>query len=126
LAGYPKIFVFDFCRGDDLNLGDTKATTSSRIPFGSDILIAFATTKGYASATGKTGSPFINAFCNCIEKSFDKEPFISIFQEVQDVTSQTVTSVLEPTKGAIIDAMQVPESRSTLRKQLYLLNKSKD
>ena len=126
MIGYPKIFIFDFCRGNDLNLGNMKAIPSSRIPFGSDIFIAFATTKGYASATGRTGSPFINAFCSCIEKSFDKAPFISIFQEVQDEVSQTVTSVLEPTKGAIIDAMQVPESRSTLRKQLFLLNKGKD
>jgi len=125
MVGFPKIFIFDFCRGDDVNLGDTKATPSSRIPFGSDIFIAFATNKGYASATGKAGSPFINAFCGCIEKSFDKEPFLSIFQEVQDVTSKTVTSVHEPTKGLIIDAMQVPESRSTLRKQLFLLDKSK-
>jgi len=125
MAGFPKIFIFDFCRGNDINFGDIKATSTSRIPFGSDIFIAFATTKGYASATGGTGSPFINAFCNCIEKSFNKESFISIFQDVQDVTSQTVTRVFEPSKGAIIDAMQVPESRSTLRKQLFLLDKSK-
>ncbi len=123
MNGFPKIFIFDFCRGNDVNLGYMKATPSSRIPFGSDVFIAFATTKGYASATGKAGSPFINSFCDCIEKSFDKEPFISIFQEVQNVTSKTVTSVYEPTKGSIIDAMQVPESRSTLRKQLFLLDK---
>ena len=122
MTGYPKILIFDFCRGNDVNLGNMKAIATSRVPFGSDVFIGFATTKGYASATGTTGSPFINAFCNCIEKSFDKEPFICIFQDIQDVVSQNVTSVLA--KDAIVDAMQVPESRSTLRKQLYLLDKS--
>ena len=127
MIGFPKILIFDFCRGDTIDLGDTKATIycPPKIPFGSDIFIGFATTKGSASATAPTGSPFIEAFCNCIEKSYNKEPFISIYQEVQDVVSQRVTRVCERTKGLILDSVQVPESRSTLRNQLYLLDKSK-
>jgi len=68
MFGYPKILMIDFCRGNDVNLGDTKATPSSRIPFGSDIFIGFSTSEGYFSSTGPTGSPFIHAFCTCIEE----------------------------------------------------------
>jgi len=127
LSGRPKILIFDFCRGGDVNLGELKASLiAPRIPFGSDIFIGFATTKGYASATGTDGSPFIAAFCNCIEESYDKESFVNIFQEVQHVVSSKKTTVREPTKGEILDSVQVPESRSTLRNQLYLLDKSKE
>ena len=130
MTGYPKILIFDCCRGDEPNIGQIKATASPRIPFGSDIFIGFATTKGYASVTMATGSPFINAFCNTIEKSFDKEQFITIFQEVQFIVSQEINRIQVPIKEAagvhsILDAVQVPESRSTLRKQLYLLGKGK-
>jgi len=130
MTGYPKILIFDCCRGDEPNIGQIKATHSQRIPFGSDVFIGFATTKGYASVTGTKGSPFIEALCHCIDTFFDKEPFPFIFQEVQNEVSQKVTRVEVPTKelaGAhsIMDAMQVPESRSTLRKQLFLLCKSK-
>jgi hypothetical protein len=129
MTGYPKILIFDFCRGDEPNIGQIKATPSPRIPVGSDIFIGFATTKGHYSVTGTTGSPFIDTFCLCIEKSFDKEPFICIFQEVQNKVSQRVTRVAAPIKDlsgahSIVNAMQVPESRSTLRRQLFFLNKS--
>ena len=40
------------------------------------------------------------------------------------MVSGTKTRVLEPIEGEILEAMQVPESRSTLRKQLYLLGSS--
>jgi len=126
MIGRPKILLFDFCRGDDVNVGEMKASiATSKIPFGSDTFIGFATTKGYASLTGSTGSPFIEAFCDCIEKFFKEESFISIFQEVQNAVSHRITPVMEPTKYEIIDAMQVPEFRSTLRKKLYLWDKSK-
>ena len=126
MTGYPKILIFDFCRGGNVNLGELRAavTTPPKIPVGSDIFIGFATTSGYAAVTGSTGSPFIDAFCESVERLFNKEQFICIFQEVQNVVSQRVTRVREPTKGAILDAMQVPELRSTLRKQLYLLDES--
>jgi hypothetical protein len=127
MKGYPKILIFDICRGGEVNFGEVKATIAPppRIPFGSDIFIGFATTKGYASATDTKGSPFIDAFCSCTENLFDKEPFICIFQEVQHLVSQRVTRVREPTEHSILNSMQVPESRSTLRNQLYLLDKSK-
>ena len=47
MIGYPKILIFDFCRGIDLNLGELKESTKSKIPIGSDICIGFATSKGW-------------------------------------------------------------------------------
>ena len=54
MAGYPKILIFDFCRGGDVNLGEMRQAPTSRIPFGSDVFIGFATTKGYGAVTGFT------------------------------------------------------------------------
>ena len=51
LVGQPKILLFDFCRGDELNEGETKSTYLRRIPHGSDVFIGHATTKGYVSIT---------------------------------------------------------------------------
>jgi len=111
MSGYPKILIFDFCRGGEVNLGEVRQAPTSRIPLGSDVFIGFATTRGYAAVTGTRGSPFIIAFCNCIEKSFEKESFVNIFQEVQYLVSGAKTLVVEPTEGEIFEAMQVPESR---------------
>ena len=35
--------------------------------------------------TMNDGSPFISAFCSCIEKSFKQKSFINIFQHIQQV-----------------------------------------
>ena len=64
----------------------------------------------------------MEAFCSCIEASFDKESFINIFQDVQETVSKQMTRVREPKKGQILEAVQVPELRSTLRKHLHLLH----
>ena len=47
MTGYPKILIFDFCRGKDVNFGQLKGSTQSKIPLGSDIFIGFATSRGY-------------------------------------------------------------------------------
>jgi len=52
---------------------------------------------------------------------FDKESFGSIFQEIQHLVSQKRSRVRDAAGDSVLDAMQVPESRSTLRKKLYLL-----
>jgi hypothetical protein len=58
MIGYPKIFIFDFCRGSDVNLGELKVASHSRIPVGSDVFVGFATSSGCASATSPTGYQF--------------------------------------------------------------------
>ncbi len=63
----------------------------------------------------------MEAFCSCIEASYDKESFIHIFQDVQESVSKQKTRVLEETNNVILEAVQIPESRSTLRKHFYLL-----
>jgi hypothetical protein len=61
MIGYPKILIFDFCRGDTIDVGDTKTGFyyPPKVPVGSDIFIGFATAKGSASATSPKGSRFI-------------------------------------------------------------------
>ena len=80
---------------------------------------------GHASVTGPTGSPFIEAFCNSVEESFEEKTFINIYQDIQDAVSKKLTKVYEPVNGRVVDAMQVPEMQSTLRHQLYLVNQGK-
>ena len=46
MIGYPKILIFDFCRGMNVNLGQLKSFNQSKLPLGSDIFIGFATSKG--------------------------------------------------------------------------------
>ena len=125
MIGYPKILIFDCCRGDDMDIGQLKHSIHTRIPSGSDIFIGFATTKGRASATLKSGSPFTENFCKCIEESYDKKTFINIFQDVQWAVSKDRTRVVDFTKGVICDSMQVPEMRSTLRQPLFLLDEGR-
>ena len=60
MIGYPKILIFDFCRGADLNLGELKDSSKTRIPIGSDICIGFSTTKGlFIESIGGTVCSFI-------------------------------------------------------------------
>ena len=85
MIGFPKILIFDCCRGEDLDIGQLKQLKPpihTRIPSGSDIFIGFATTKGRTSATAKSGSPYIENFCKCVEESYDKKQFINIFQDI--------------------------------------------
>jgi hypothetical protein len=37
MSGYPKILIFDFCRGGEVNLGEMRQAPTSRIPFGSGV-----------------------------------------------------------------------------------------
>ena len=124
MIGYPKFLFFDFCRGNNINVGELKVEDPKfRIPFGSDIFIGFATTTGYASVTAADGSPFIAALCSSMEKLYNQKTFNYIFQEVQSIVSKQSTIIFEPSKNSTSDAMQVPESRSTLRNHLYLMEK---
>ena len=128
MIGFPKILIFDCCRGEDVDIGQLKQLKRpihTRIPSGSDIFIGFATTKGRASVTGNSGSPYIEHFCKCVESSYNKKQFIIIFQDVQQAVSKQKSKVLDYTKGVICDSMQVPEMRSTLRQPLFLLNEGK-
>ena len=123
MIGFPKILIFDFCRGEEVDIGQFKQLqqpTHIKIPSGSDIFIGFATTKGRASATSNSCSPYIQKFCKCVEESHDKKHFINIFQDVQYAVSKNKTKVADITKGVILDSMQVPEMRSTLRQPLFL------
>ena len=125
LIGYPKLLIFDFCRGSAFNCGEAKLEDPcTRIPLGSDVFLGFATTKGYVSITRKDGSPFINALCSSVEELFHKKTFNHIFQEVQREVSKQITSIIH--KKSYWEAMQIPESCSTLTNHLYLMDAGKN
>ena len=131
MHGHPKLLFFDFCRGKEYNTGQNRVKNANasleknistpKIPIGSDIFIGFATTIGYYSLTKPCGSPFITSLCSEMERFYNEKTFNYIFQEVQINVSQEISKF---SKGSdIIDAMQVPESRSTLILHLYLKDK---
>ena len=128
LVGQPKIILCDFCRGDKLNVGETKSTISTKIPCGSDVFIGHATTKGNYAITGSNSSPFIRTLCDKMQTLYQSAAFQVVFQRVQQEVSelQILTHIKnEEEEGTILNGMQIPESKSTLRKDLFLLKQGK-
>ena len=123
LVGQPKILLCDFCRGDDPNLGEIKGTKLTRIPKGSDIFIGHATTNGYFAVTGPKSSPFIENLCDQIRMSYLSTAFQVIFQRVQQKVSDISTTIEKD--GTTFEGMQIPESKSTLRMDLFLFKQGR-
>ena len=123
LVGQPKILLCDFCRGGELNEGETKSTQGTKLPYGADVFIGHATTKGFLSITGPKSSPFLQAFCDQIQKSYMSTTFQVIFQRVQQKVSEISTKIEKD--GTISEGMQIPESKSTLRMDLFLVKQGK-
>ena len=118
LVGQPKIILCDFCRGNKLNKGETKSTNLSRIPCGSDVFIGHATTEGYYALTGPESSPFSETLCEKMQKLYLSTAFQVVFQRMQQEVSE---KILIPG----MDGMQMPESKSTLRKDLFILKQGR-
>ena len=124
LIGYPKLLLFDVCRGSHPNSGQsTSKSVTTKIPLDSDFFVAFATTKDYFSYTENVGSPFISAFCSSVAELYNKETFNFIFQETQHkVAHQKYPKDKENKQPGQYAEMQVPESHSTLTNHLYLMD----
>ena len=123
LVGQPKILLCDFCRGDELNSGDIKSTKLTRIPKGCDVFIGHATTNGYFAVTGPKSSPFIENLCDQIRMSYLSTAFQVIFQRVQQKVSDISTTIEKD--GTTFEGMQIPESKSTLRMDLFLFKQGR-
>ncbi len=117
LSGRPKVLILECCRGKEVMTGRVKDT----IDWPDDFYVLNSTLSGYISATHHIkGSPFVRIFGESLMKNCQKMSLRDIFQEVKEKVSNIKTGVLHPDKGGSVLAMQVPEERSTLKKQLYL------
>jgi hypothetical protein len=121
LVGQPKILLCDFCRGDSVNEGvEVKSISMTRIPIGSDLFVGHATTSGNVSVTRSKSSPFIEAFCEQVQLLYQSTSFLNIFQRVQQKVSE-ISSQVSKRDGTSCNVMQIPELKSTLRMDLFLL-----
>lgn len=137
LAGKPKLFFVQACRGTKYDAGaevsdgdnfDDKedkldaATRLSRIPLESDFLFFYSTPPGYYSWRNDVeGSWFVQQLCKVFNEHGDSVELAHLLLIVQRMVAAEFQSRTgdESTSGM----KQIPVSVSTLRKQLYFRRK---
>uniref|UniRef100_A0A8B9LM57 Caspase-8 n=1 Tax=Astyanax mexicanus TaxID=7994 RepID=A0A8B9LM57_ASTMX len=135
LAGKPKVFFIQACRGknrqtkvhvtadDDATEGDDDTVTSDdpgeayTLPKHSDYLVSTSTVEDYVSYRNKYGSWFIESLCSKLVTGSQRGDDIrAILTEVSDEVSRR--EGIELVNEVECDAKMTPEQRYTLRKKL--------
>ncbi|KAL5110609.1 Caspase-3 [Taenia crassiceps] len=136
LAGKPKMFFIQACRGTLLDSGTLVSTDSScrpgdsdtlgslrRIPIEADLLVAYAVQPGYyAFRNSVHGSWFIQALNNCLRKYGHVLDLMSIMTRVNYEVAFEFESLAST--AAYSGKKQVPSIVSTLTKDVFFPPKS--
>lgn len=131
LAGKPKLFFIQACRGDKLDHGVEVSDSSggkdeavTRIPTEADFLMAYSTVPGYYSwRNGENGSWFIQA----MDKVFSEHGTKKELMELMTMVNHTVAYEFDsrPTQANMHGKKQVPAITTMLTKLLYFTPKVK-
>jgi hypothetical protein len=129
LAGKPKIFLFQACRGNELDDGmevsdahGESPAPAQRIPLEADFVYAYSTTPGYFSwRNSAKGSWFVQALHKVLERHGTELDFLKILTRVNYEVAYGFES--NASQAHMTRKKQVPSIVSMLTKELYFTRK---
>ena len=135
LAGKPKLFFFQACRGSMLDSGievtdsepaeadtDEVDSVAHRIPTEADFLMAYSVVTGYFSwRNSARGSWFIQSLCEVLDKHGSDLEMMQIMTRVNHKVAYDFES--NAAKEYMTRKKQIPCIVSMLTKELYFLSK---
>ncbi|XP_046620580.1 caspase-1-like [Neodiprion virginianus] len=129
LAGKPKLFFIQACRGNRLDQGvtvihETDSATSYSIPAYADIMVAYSTYDGFYSwRNPDAGSWFIQAICKELAKNGRSRDLLTIMTFVNRRVALDFQSYV-PQNAKMHAKKQIPSVVSMLTRLVYFSKKS--